>query len=61
MTDIETIVKIIENYSPELAAEEILRLFSVVGRSEQLVCDHPVDAIIKDKSTDYCMACNRNI
>ena len=37
MTDIEKIVKIIENYSPELAAEEILRLFSVVGRSEQLL------------------------
>jgi hypothetical protein len=30
------IVRIIENNSPELAAEEILRLFSVVGRSEQL-------------------------
>jgi len=39
MTDIERIVKIIENYSPELAAEEILRLFSVVWRSEQLACD----------------------
>jgi hypothetical protein len=33
------IVRIIENNSPELAAEEILRLFSVVGRSEQLKCD----------------------
>jgi len=30
------IVRIIENNSPELAAEEILRLFSVVGQSEQL-------------------------
>jgi len=29
------IVRIIENNSPELAAEEILCLFSVVGRSEQ--------------------------
>jgi hypothetical protein len=30
------IVRIIENNSPELAAEEILCLFSVVGQSEQL-------------------------
>lgn len=30
------IVRIIENNSPELAAEEILRLLDVVGRSEQL-------------------------
>jgi hypothetical protein len=43
------------------AAKEILLLFSVVGRSEQLVCDHPDEAIIRDKPTDYCMACNRNI
>jgi hypothetical protein len=34
------IVRIIENNSPELAAEEILRLFSVVGRSEQLSPTH---------------------
>lgn len=33
----------------------------VVGQSEQLVCDHPDEAIIKDKPTDYCLACNRNI
>ena len=33
----------------------------VVGRSEQLVCEHPDEAIIKDKPTDYCLACNRNI
>ena len=38
-----------------------LRLGGVVGQSEQLVCDHPDDAIIRDKPTDYCMACNRNI
>ena len=37
MTDIERIVKIIENYSPELAAEEILLLFSVSSRREQLI------------------------
>lgn len=30
------IVRIIENNSPELAAEEILRLLGVVGRSKQL-------------------------
>lgn len=33
----------------------------IVLRSEQLVCDHPDEAIIKDKPTDYCLACNRNI
>lgn len=31
------IVRIIENNSPELATEEILRLFSIVGRSELLL------------------------
>jgi len=41
--------------------QEQLRLFAVVGRSEQLVCEHPDEAIIKDKPTDYCLACNRNI
>jgi hypothetical protein len=38
-----------------------LRLGDVVGQSEELVCDHPDEAIIRDKPTDYCMACNRNI
>ena len=33
----------------------------VVGQSEQLVCEHPDEAIIRDKPTDYCLACNRNI
>ena len=37
MTDIEKIVKIIENSSPELAAEEILLLFSVSNRRELLI------------------------
>ena len=41
--------------------EQALRIHDVVGRSEQLVCDHPDEAIIRDKPTDYCMACNRNI
>jgi hypothetical protein len=39
MTDIEKIVKIIENNSPELATEEILLLFSVSGRSKQLIAN----------------------
>lgn len=43
------------------AYDLILVLFDVVGRSEQLVCEHPDEAIIRDKPTDYCMACNRNI
>jgi hypothetical protein len=37
------------------------RLGGVVGQSEELVCDHPDEAIIRDKPADYCMACNRNI
>lgn len=40
---------------------EALRIHDVVGRSEQLVCDHPDEAIIRDKPTDYCLACNSNI
>lgn len=32
----EQIIKIIENYSPEVAADEILSLFAVSGQSEQL-------------------------
>ena len=40
---------------------EQLRLCNVVGQSEQLVCDHPDEAIIRDKPTDYCLACNSNI
>ena len=38
-----------------------LRQHDVVGQSEQLVCEHPDEAIIRDKPTDYCLACNRNI
>ena len=38
-----------------------LRKHYVVGRSEQLVCDHPEEYLIRDKPTDYCLACNRNI
>lgn len=35
------IVRIIENSSPELAAEEILRLLGVVGRSEKCFLHSP--------------------
>lgn len=46
----------------ELIEREVaLRIHDVVWRSEQLVCDHPDEAIIRDKPTDYCLACNRNI
>ena len=38
-----------------------LNIPAVVGQSEQLVCEHPDEAIIRDKPTDYCLACNRNI
>lgn len=34
---------------------------AVVGQSEQFKCEHPDEAIIRDKPTDYCLACNRNI
>ena len=43
------------------ALNEALRIHDVVGRSEQLVCDHPEEALIRDKPTDYCMACGKNI
>jgi len=46
----------------ELIEREVaLRIHDVVGRSEQLVCDHPEESLIRDKPTDYCLACNRNI
>jgi hypothetical protein len=25
------------------------------------VCDHPEEALIRDKPTPYCLACNKNI
>lgn len=34
---------------------------AVVGRSEQLVCEHPDEALIRDKPTEYCMAYGMNI
>ncbi|MDD3944637.1 MAG: hypothetical protein PHS38_07985 [Bacteroidales bacterium] len=52
-----------EQYAKEYHDSEVkkLNIPAVVGRSEQLVCDHPDEAIIRDKPTDYCMACNSNI
>ena len=47
--------------SLEEAEQQVLDLFAVVGQSEQLVCNHPDEAIIRDKPTKYCMSCNRNI
>ena len=53
---------VVENKeSIHYTVDKILLLLDVVGRSEQLVCDHPDEAIIRDKPTDYCLACNRNI
>lgn len=40
---------------------EALHIHDVIGQSEQLSCEHPDEAIIRDKPTDYCLACNRNI
>lgn len=50
--------------TPDELAEELVKLFAipdVSSQSEQLVCEHPDEAIIRDKPTDYCLACNRNI
>ena len=44
-----------------LIAQTKLRQPDVSERSKQLVCDHPDEAIIRDKPTDYCLACNSNI
>lgn len=52
--DFNAVVALMEEYAA-------LRIHDVVGRSEQLVCDHPEEALIRDKPTDYCLACNRNI
>ena len=48
------IVKIIENNSPELAAEEILRLLGVVGRSEQLSCGRNITTCVFYKDGGKC-------
>lgn len=54
------IKRIIENLQPYEAAKEILRLFSVVGQSEQLVCGNPThttDMIEKG----HCTWCTSDI
>lgn len=54
------IVRIIENNSPELAAEEILRLLGVVGQSEQLSCPRckSTNILNPDKDNDaQCIEC----
>ena len=56
MTDIEKIIKIIENNSPELAAEEILCLFNVVGQSEQFSC-YLEDSEQGDRCKKQCGDC----
>ena len=40
---------------------QALRIHDVVGRSEQLVCEHPDEALVRDKPTEFCMACGKNI
>ena len=45
----------------ELDEIKNLTISDVIEQSEQLVCKHPDEAIIRDKPTDYCLACNRNI
>ena len=52
----EQIIKIIENYSLEVAADEILSLFAVSGQSEQLIC--PCCGSDKTYKTD-AIHCNR--
>lgn len=59
MTGIEKIVKIIENHSPELAAEEILRLFSVMESDcEHEWLNHSFDhfGFLQDQICDKCGA-----
>jgi len=54
--------KIAEELKAEVKElKQALRQPPVSGQSEQLVCEHPDEAIIRDKPTDYCLSCNRNI
>jgi hypothetical protein len=34
---------------------------NVILQSNEFICDHPDEAIIRDKPTDFCLACNKNI
>jgi hypothetical protein len=36
---------------------EALRIHDVISS----VCNHPEEALIRDKPTPYCLACNKNI
>lgn len=42
-------------------AERELKNLQLADVSGELDCEHPDEAIIKDKPTDYCLVCNRNI
>jgi hypothetical protein len=45
----------------DLAHLQILRLFSVVGRSEQLVCDHPkIEDIDNFSDRMKCTTCGKS-
>lgn len=61
MTALEIQIKrIIENLQPDEAAKEILRLFSVVWRSEQIACGnttHTTDMI----ENGHCTWCTSDI
>jgi hypothetical protein len=41
-------------------AEELVKLFCQPAVISS-VCDHPEEALIRDKPTPYCLACNKNI
>jgi hypothetical protein len=43
------------------AHEEILRLFSVVGRSEQLPCEHPYSEVYQSETECYCEKCGKDL
>ena len=47
---------LIEQYADE-AVREALQQAHVISS----VCDHPEEALIRDKPTPYCLACNKNI
>ena len=58
MTALEIQIKrIIENLQPDEAAKEILRLFGVVGRSEQLACIHKLERLRLIGGNITCLDC----
>ena len=45
-----------------IAVKKILDLFSVVGRSEQLICQHPYSAIIgEEHGNPKCLKCGEKL